>query len=180
MAISIDAIKALRDKTGASLKDVREALESAGGDEGRAVDWLRKRGAKIAQMRQAKAAEGTAQGLVGSYVHHDGRLAAIVEVNCETDFVARTPDFTQFCREVAMHIAARNPRYIRPEDAPAEVRSDTDELKAVCLLEQPFVRDEKTTIGAMLQLLTAKTGEHLAVKRFARFATGQPPTVTSA
>ena len=179
MAISIDEIKKLREKTGASLKDVREALERAKGDEAKAIEHLRERGAQIAEKRQAKAAEGSGQGRVDGYMHHDGKLGALVEIHCETDFVARTPDFVQFCRDVAMQVAAMSPRYIRREDAPEELRSREEELKSACLLEQPFVKDQKTTIGQMLQLLVAKTGEHLAVKRFARFAIGQPPTAVS-
>ena len=152
--VKLDAIKALREKTGASLKDVREALEAAKGDEAKALEFLRQRGAQIAETRHGRA---TGQGRVESYVHHDGRLGAIVEVNCETDFVARTPEFQQFCRELAMHVAAMNP----------EANTET-------LLGQPFVKDQGTTVGALLQALIAKTGENVVIRRFVRFSVGAP------
>lgn len=153
--VSVDAIKALRDKTSASLNDVRAALESAGGDEAKAMELLRARGADIAQKRQGRA---TGQGRVESYVHHDGRLAAVVEINCETDFVARTPEFQQFCREVAMHIAAL---------APGQVEA---------LLAQPFVKDQAVSVQDLLKALIAKTGENVVIRRFARFAVGDTET----
>ena len=129
--VSLEAIKALREKTSASMNDVRAALESAGGDERKALELLRQRGAQIAEKRQGRA---TGQGRVESYVHHDGRLGAIVEVNCETDFVARTTEFVQFCRNVAMHVAAMSPRCIRKEDLPADAPTDEEARKALCLL----------------------------------------------
>ena len=171
MKISLEAIKALREKTSASFNDVRAALESARGDEAKALELLRARGAQIAEKRQGRA---TGQGRVESYVHHDGRLAALVEVNCETDFVARTPEFLQFCRDVAMQVAAMSPRYLRPEDVPTNERADAQELKASCLLEQPFVKDQGLTVRDLLQALIAKTGENVVIHRFARFAIGEP------
>ena len=171
MKISVDAIKALREKTSASLNDVRAALEAAEGNESKAIEFLRRRGAQIAEKRQGRA---TGQGRVESYVHHDGRLAALVEVNCETDFVARTPEFLQFCREVAMHIAGVDPapRYVRVEDAPSNTGLSIERLKAVCLLEQPFVKDQGQTVSDVLKVLIAKTGENVVIRRFARFALG--------
>ncbi len=151
MKISLEAIKALREKTSASLNDVRTALESAGGNESKALELLRKRGAHIAEQRAGRT---TGQGRVESYVHHDGRLGAIIEVGCETDFVARTPDFAQFCRDVAMQVAAMDPA--KPE----------------ALLEQPFVKDQGQTVSELLKELIAKTGENVVVKRFARFEVG--------
>lgn len=171
--ISVEAIKALREKTSASINDVRSALESAGGDEAKALQLLRQRGAAIAEKRQGRA---TGQGRVESYVHHDGRLGALVEVNCETDFVARTPEFLQFCRNVAMQVAAMNPRYIRKEDASPDAAQDADALKTFCLLEQPFVKDQGTTVGALLQTLIAQTGENVVIRRFVKFAVGDPLT----
>jgi elongation factor Ts len=164
--ISIEAIKALRDKTSASINDVRSALESAGGDEAKALQFLRERGAAIAEKRQGRA---TGQGRVEAYVHHDGRIGALVEVDCETDFVARTPEFQQFCRDVAMHVAAVSPRYVQAEDAPA---GDSDP-KAAALLEQPFVKDPGTTVNELLKALIAKTGENVVIRRFSRFAVGE-------
>ena len=163
---SLEAIKALREKTSASLHDVREALESAGGDEAKAFELLRQRGALIAQRRHGRT---TGQGRIESYIHHNGRLGALVEVNCETDFVARTPEFLQFCRDVAMQVAATNPRYVRAEDVPADVRLSAEERQDACLLEQPCVKDPKTTVQALLTSLIAKTGENVVIRRFAMF-----------
>jgi elongation factor Ts len=168
MKVSLDAIKALREQTHASLNDCREALESSGGDQQKALEWLRKRGAAIAEKRQGRTA---AQGRVETYVHHDGRLAVIVEVDCETDFVARTPEFAQFCRDVAMHVAAMAPRVVTPEQAPAGT-PDGAEHASAALLTQPFVKDQGTTVGDLLKALIAKTGENVVIRRFARFAVG--------
>jgi elongation factor Ts len=150
--VSLEAVKALREKTSASINDCRTALESAGGDEGKALELLRKRGAAIAEKRQGRTAT---QGRVESYVHHDGRLAALVEVNCETDFVARTPEFTQFCKDVAMQVAAMNPQ------------------ASATLLEQSFIKDQSLTVGDLLKALVAKTGENVVIRRIARFAVGE-------
>ena len=167
--VSVDAINALREKTNASLNDVRLALESSGGDERKALECLRQRGAAIAEKRQGRA---TGQGRIEAYVHHDGRLAALVEVNCETDFVARTPEFAQFCRDVAMQVAAMAPQYLRAEDAPAGTRPE--DAKASSLLEQPFVKDQGTTVHELLKALIAKTGENIVIKRFVKFGLGDP------
>ncbi len=167
---SLDAIKTLREKTSASLNDIREALASAGGDEAKALALLRQRGLAIAERRQGRA---TGQGRIEAYVHHDGRLGALVEVNCETDFVARTPEFAQFCRDVAMHVAAMGPRYLRLEDAPAVEGAGAEERKAHCLLEQPFVKDQGTTVQDLLKALIAKTGENVVIRRFVKFGVGE-------
>ncbi len=169
--ISLEAIKALREKTSASLNDVRNALEASGGNEAKALEHLRQRGAQIAEKRQGRK---TSQGRVESYVHHNGRLGALVEVNCETDFVARTPEFLQFCREVAMQVAAMSPRYIRAEDVPSDRRLSPEEIKDVCLLEQPFVKDPKATVHDLLKALIAKTGENVVIRRFVTFTLGEP------
>ena len=152
MSVSLDAVRALREKTSASLKDVRDALEHAGGNEDKALEWLRKRGAQIASSRQNRA---TGQGRVEAYVHHDGRLGAIIEVDCETDFVARTEDFIQFCRDAAMQVASMNPASVE------------------ALLAQPFVKDAKTTMNDLLNGLVVKTGEKIVVRRCARFLVGE-------
>ena len=166
--VSLEAIKALREKTSASINDVRAALESADGNETKALELLRARGAAIAQTRQGRA---TGQGRVEAYVHHDGRIGALVEVDCETDFVARTPEFQQFCRDVAMHVAAMSPRYLQAGDVPpAEQPGD---VAALCLLEQPFVKDQGTTVKDLLKALIAKTGENVVVRRFAKFGIGE-------
>lgn len=168
--VSLDAVKALRDKTSASINDCRRALESSDGNERKALELLRQRGAAIAETRQGRTA---AQGRAEAYIHHDGRLAALVEVNCETDFVARTPEFLQFCKDVAMQVAAMSPHYIRQEDAPSDGASSAETLKASCLLEQPFVKDAGVTVGDLLKALVAKTGENVVIRRFSRFAVGE-------
>jgi len=165
MKADVGAIKALRNKTNASLSDVRAALEASKGDESKALAWLRERGAAIAQTREGRA---TGQGRVEAYVHHDARVAVLVEINCETDFVARTPEFIQFCRDVAMQVAAMNPRYVREGDAP-----EGGDAAGAGLLEQPFIKDAGLTVGGLLQGLVAKTGEHIVIRRFARFALGE-------
>lgn len=167
--VSLEAIKALRDKTSASINDVRAALESADGNESKALELLRQRGAAIAEKRQGRA---VGQGRVESYIHHDGRLGALVEINCETDFVARTQDFVQFCRDVAMQVAATQPRYLAAEDVPADAKMKPEELKATCLLEQPFVKDQGTTVKDLLKTLIAKTGENIVIRRFAQYTVG--------
>ena len=149
--VSVEAIKALRDKTSASLNDVRAALEQSGGDESKALAVLRERGAAIAEKRQSRT---TGQGRVEAYVHHDGRLGAIVEVDCETDFVARTPEFQQFCKDLALHVAAMSPE---GNDG---------------LLSQPFVKDPATSIEGLVKALIAKTGENVVIRRFSRFEIG--------
>lgn len=174
--ISLDAVKALREKTSASINDCREALESSGGDERKALELLRQRGAAIAEKRKERTA---AQGRVESYVHHDGRLAALVEVNCETDFVARTPEFVQFCKDIAMQVAASSPRYVRREDAAGDGSLSAEELKALCLLEQPFVKDQSVIVGDLLKALIAKTGENVVIRRIARFAVGETAGTTT-
>ena len=171
--VSLEAIKALREKTSASLNDVRSALEAAGGNEAKALELLRQRGAAIAEKRQGRA---TGQGRIESYIHHDGRIGAIVEVNCETDFVARTEEFQQFCRDIAMHVAAMAPRYVRREDVPASEGSSEETLKALCLLEQPFVKDQGLTVHELLKALIAKTGENVVITRIVRFGVGEAAT----
>ena len=167
---SLEAIKALREKTSASLNDVRSALESSGGDEAKALELLRQRGAAIAEKRQGRA---TGQGRVEAYVHHDGRLGALVEIGCETDFVARTPEVMQFCRDVAMQVAAMGPRYLRREELPTSAATSEEAVTALCLLEQPFVKDQGSTVGDLLKALIAKTGENVVIKRFVRFGVGE-------
>ncbi len=170
MTARLDAIKALREKTSASLNDVRAALESAGGDEAKALALLRQRGAQIAEKRRGRA---TGQGRVEAYVHHDGRMGALVEVDCETDFVARTPEFVQFCRDLAMQVAAKSPQYLRSEDVPAGDKADAEGLKELCLLGQPFIKDEHSSVHDLLQALIAKTGENIVIRRFVKFGVGE-------
>ena len=168
--VSLDAIKALREKTGASVSDVRNALESAGGNEAKAIEALKQHSAALAEKREGRA---TGQGRVESYIHHNGRLAALVEVNCETDFVARTEDFIQFCRHIALQVAAMNPRFIRLEDVPAGTMLSAEEQKEQALLEQAFIKDASRTIKDMLKELIGKTGENVVIRRFSRFSIGE-------
>ena len=167
--VSVEAIKALRDKTSASLNDVRAALEQSGGNESKALAFLRERGAAIAEKRQGRT---TGQGRVEAYVHHDGRLVAVVEVDCETDFVARTPEFQQFCKDLALHVAAMSPRFVKPDDAPAGETLSENDAKAQILLSQPFVKDPGTSIEDLVKALIAKTGENVVIRRFSRFEIG--------
>jgi elongation factor Ts len=192
--MSNDLIKELREQTGAGIMDVKEALDEASGDKEKAIEILRKKGL----AKQAKKADRVAnEGIIDSYIHAGGRIGVLVEVNCETDFVARTDDFKNLVKEIALHIAASNPLYISPEDVPAEVIEKEKEiykeqfadkpaeviekmlegkinkyLEEVCLLNQPYVKDQDKTIGELLAEATGKMGENIQVRRFARFMLG--------
>ena len=168
--VSLEAIKALREETGAPVSDVRNALESAGGDKAKALEHLRQKSAQMAEKRVGRA---TGQGRVEAYVHHNGRLGALVEVNCETDFVARTEDFVQFCRHIALQVAAMSPRYVKIEDLPAGTTLTVEEQKEQVLLEQAFIKDAKFTIKDMLKELIGKTRENVVIRRFMRFSVGE-------
>ncbi len=168
--ISLDTIKRLRDQTGAPIGDVRNALSESGGDESKALAWLKQRGSQLADKRQGRA---TSQGRIEAYIHHDGKMGALVEVGCETDFVARTSDFVQFCKDLALHVAAVGPQYLSQSDVPASAGLSAAQLQAVCLLDQPFVKDQNTSVGELLKLLIGKTGENVVIKRFAKFTVGQ-------
>jgi len=186
----------LRARTGAGMMDCKRALEETGGDLEQAVDLLRKKGAAKADKRAAREAS---EGVIGSYIHHDGAIGVLVELNCETDFVARTEDFQTLARELAVHIAATKPLAVRIEDLPPDVvqreKRVYDEQVAEqkkpenirgkivegmlkkfyednVLLEQKHVRDEKRTIGELVKELSAKTGEKIEVRRFVRFELG--------
>jgi len=194
MAIDAKTINELRAMTGAGIVDCKKVLEESGGDVAKAAEILRKKGIAKAAKREERA---TKAGLVYAYIHGEGRVGALVEVQCETDFVARTDQFKQFVHEVAMQVAAMNPLYLAPEDIPAEVIEKEKEIYAseftgskkpqevvdkivcgklekffseTCLLNQAYIKDEDKTVGELLKELTAKTGEKTAVKRFARFA----------
>jgi len=197
MAISADDVKKLREKTGAGFKDCKEALEESGGDFEAAIDILRKRGVAIATKKADKATE---QGIVAAYIHAGDQVGVLVEVNCQTDFAARTPQFREFAHNVAMQIAAMRPRWVRPEDVPEEVLEREKSVlreqaknegkpehiieKMVegrlrkfyednCLLEQKYIRDDSMTIKDLLMELTAQTGELVVVRRFVRFQVGE-------
>ncbi len=189
-------IKELRELTGAGIMDVKEALNEAGDDRDAALDILRKKGmAKLAKKADRVAKEG----IVESYIHAGGRIGALVELNCETDFVARTADFQNLAKELALHIAAANPLYVSRDDVPEEVIAKEMEIykeqsagsgksedvmqkmmegklekyfEESCLLEQPFVKDSEKKISDLISESTAKMGENVQVRRFARFMLG--------
>ena len=196
MEISATMVKELREKTGAGIMDCKEALSASEGSMEDAVDYLRKKGLQAAEKRSSRA---TREGVVHSYIHGGGRLGVLVEVNCETDFVARTDDFQEFCRDLGMQIAASNPQYVSidqvPEEAVAKERGILEEqarqagrpenvisrivdgrlqkyYEDVCLLEQPFVKDTDKTVNDVLRDHIAKLGENITIARFARFVLG--------
>ena len=167
MPVSPAAVKELRELTGAGILDCKSALDEAGGDFDKAKDILRKKGIAMAAK---KAERATAEGLVQTYVHHDGRLGALVEINCETDFVARTEDFSKLAQNIALQVAATNPTYVASEDIPKGTEGDAKDL---CLLLQPFVRDESMTVADMVKETIRRTGENIRIRRFARFELGR-------
>jgi len=167
MAVSAETVKKLRDLTGAGMLDCKKALEETGGDLEKAKEILRQRGIAIAEK---KAAQETRQGLVEAYIHADGRLGALVELNCQTDFVARTDGFRALAHDLAMQVAATDPQHIAPEELLAGSDGDPEEL---CLLVQPFIRDPSRTIQDLINDTIAKTGENIRVRRFARFHLGR-------
>ena len=165
--ISATLVKELRERTGAGVMECKKALQEAGGDLDRAATVLQERGIALAEKRMHRE---TAQGLVECYIHAGGRLGAMVEVNCETDFVARTDDFKRLARDIAMQIVASNPVSVSEEDLPSGAEGDPAEL---CLLRQPFIRDESRTVEELVKEVIARTGENIRVRRFARFELGQ-------
>ena len=197
MAVTAEMVKQLREKTGAGMMDCKAALEESGGDMEKAIEVLRKKGLASAAKRAGRA---TNNGMIGHYIHLGGKVAVLVEVNCETDFVARTDDFQTLARELAMHVAAADPRYVKREDIPADVLEKEREIyraqfatsgkpanviekivdgklesfyAQVCLLDQPSVRDPNVSIRQMVAAATAKTGENVNVARFVRFKLGE-------
>ena len=173
MAISLDLIKELRKLSSASIADCQKALKEADGDFDKAVGLLRKRGLEIAAKRQGSAAK---EGRVEAYVHMGNKIGVLLEVACETDFMARNEDFIQFTKDVAMQIAACDPAYIKSEDVPAEmietVKDKEQFLKANCLLEQPFIKDPNLTIKDYLGSLIAKCNENIVIRKFVRYKIG--------
>lgn len=195
MGISVDDIKKLREQTGAGMMAAKKALEEANGDFEKAQEVLRLAGAASAAKKSDREA---AEGIIASYVH-DARIGVLVEINCETDFVARTEDFQQFAKDVAMQVAATAPEYIRPEDVPAEVVDKERELigkeltqagkpaemiekisegklakfyEQICLIKQPFVKDPDKTIEQLTAELVGKLGENIVIGRISRIALG--------
>ena len=195
--ISANLVKDLREKTGAGIMDCKQALTDSDGEMEKAVDFLRKKGLATAAKRAGRA---MSEGIVQSYIHMGGKLGVMVEINCETDFVAKNVDFQDFARNIAMHIAASNPLGIRPEDIsqetldkemeiyraqakelgkPDNIIDKIAEVKLIkfindnCLLIQPYVRDPDITVSDLLNELIAKIGENITVKRFVRFQVGE-------
>jgi elongation factor Ts len=195
--ISAAQVKELREKTGAPMMNCRDALQEAKGDLEQAVIVLRKKGMASAAK---KASRSTSEGAVGSYIHAGGKIGVLIELNCESDFVARTEDFQELLKDIAMHIAATDPRYIRREDVTAgdlEREKDIFRTQAaatgkpasvieqivqgklskfyeeVCLLEQPFIKDQSVSIKDLIAQKIGKLGENIAVSRFARFKVGE-------
>ena len=189
-------VKELREKTGAGMMDCKKALAESQGDFAKAEEYLRKKGIAAAAHRSERIA---AEGLIGSYVH-GGRLGALVEINCETDFVARNEDFQRFVKDIAMQVVAANPLYVRREDVPPEVLEKEREIErerlreqkkpeaiwekivagklekfyeTVCLMDQPWIQDDKKKVKELLTEKIAKIGENITVRRFARFAVGE-------
>ena len=167
MEVSVDAIRALREQTGAGIMDCKRALEQAEGDLDRAQSILYDKGIASAAKRATRVVD---EGLVDAYIHSGGRIGAIVEVNCESDFVARTPDFRDLAHDVAMQVAAMDPAYLDTGDIPDG--EDHDPAEA-CLLQQPFIRDPAKTVQDLVNEAAAKLGERVRVKRFSRFSLGE-------
>ena len=195
--VSAQLVKTLRERTGAGFSDCRSALLDSKGDLESAVAILREKGQAAAKKKAQRAAT---EGAVGTYLHAGGKIAVLVEVNCESDFVARTDEFQRLCHDLAMHVAALDPRYVRREDVPAEIveRERANYLEQArssgkpenvldrivegklekffaegCLYEQHFIKDEQITVRDLIQQAIAKVGENIGVRRFARFKVGE-------
>ena len=195
MAITTDLIKKLREKTNAPMMDCKKALEESSGDMEIAIDILRKRGQIVALKKAGRCAK---EGVVGSYIHSNSKLGVLLEVNCETDFVARNEDFKQFVKDVSMQVAATSPSYVSRDEVPGHIlEREKNVLKEsvknkpenvvekivqgklekfyseVCLLDQPFVKNDKITIKEYLNELIGKIGENILIRRFVRFQVGE-------
>lgn len=197
MSVDVQRVKELREKTGAGFMDCKNALTEAEGDMEKAVDLLRQKGIDVAMSREGKAAE---EGIIASYVHAGNQIGVLVDLRCETDFVARTDEFREFGRDLAMQVAALAPKWIAPEDVPCEVVEREREVltkqaleegkpehivekmvegrlqkfyEDVCLLKQPFIRDDSLSIEDKLNELIAQCGERVVVARFVRYQVGE-------
>ena len=197
MEVSAAAVKDLREKTGAGMMDCKKALAESGGDLDKAVDYLRQKGLAAASKKASRAAS---DGAIGAYVHPGGKIGVLVELNCETDFVARTPEFQNLLKDIAMQIAAANPRYIRPEEVPTGDLEKEREIyrrqalesgkpekvvdkivdgkidrfySEVCLLEQSFIKNPDRKVSEILTDAVARLGENIQVKRFSRYQLGE-------
>jgi len=172
--ISVELIKELRDMTSSSVAHCKKALEEAKGDLKKAAEFLRKQGLEIAAKKGSRVAK---EGRIEAYIHHGNKVGTILEVDCESDFVAKNEDFARFTRDLAMQITATSPLYIKSEDVPEEVlkneKNKEDFLKNHCLMEQPFVKDSSMTVKDYLGSIVAKLGENIVVRRFMRFKVGE-------
>lgn len=197
MEVNASSVKELREKTGAGIMNCKKALAESGGDLEKAVDYLRRKGLAAAAKKMGRVA---AEGLVGAYIHAGGKIGVLVELNCETDFVARTPEFQTLLKDIAMQIAAANPHYVCPEDVSPEEREREREIhrrqaadsgkpekvigkivegkmerfySEVCLLEQAFIKDPDRKMGDLIKDAVAKLQENIQVRRFARYHLGE-------
>jgi len=166
--ITAEMVKELRNATGAGIMDCKRALQDADGDMTKAAEALQKQGLAKAEKRSQREAKN---GLIDVYIH-GGRMGALVEINCESDFVARTEDFKALAQDIAMQVTATDPRFVNAEDIPEEIRADVDPAE-ICLLSQPFIRDPQRSIQDIITEVIAKTGENIKVRRFARFELGK-------
>jgi len=164
--ISVESIKQLRELTGAGIMECKRVLAEAQGDAARAMELLKARGLARAEEKASRIAS---QGLIEAYIHAGGRIGALVEVNCETDFVARTDAFRELAHNIALQVAAMNPRYLSPEDVPSADRVDPREA---CLLSQPFIKSPDVTIQDLIKQHIGVLGENVVIRRFARFELG--------
>ncbi len=174
MGISVDEIRDLREQTSCGVIECKKALEEANGDVKKAKEILRKRGIELAAKKSVRTVK---EGRVESYVHLGSKIGVLLEVNCETDFVAKNEDFCRFTKDIAMHIAASSPRYLRREDVAADVLKQEGDaevyIKTHCLLEQAFIKDPQIKIQDYLNSLISKTGENIIISRFIRYKVGE-------
>lgn len=193
--ISADTVKKLRERTGLGMMDCKKALEETGGDPAKAEELLRKQGLKAAELRTSRTIK---EGRVGQYIHLNGKIGVLVELGCETDFVAKNVEFEQLLKELCMQVAATHPLYVAPENVPADVLGREKDIiasqlqgkpaamvekitdgklkdyyKQVCLIEQPFIKDGSTTVKDRISGVNAKLGENIKVRRFVRFEVGE-------
>jgi elongation factor Ts len=197
MAVTAECVKELRDKTGAGMMDCKKALQASGGDMEKAITILREKGAAVLEKREGKSAS---EGTVACYIHGGGKIGVLVELNCETDFVAKTDDFKDLARDIAMHVAWSRPEYVTREDIPEDRLEKEQEINrqwalnqgkpeaalpkiiegriekffsTVVLMDQPFIKNEDVTIGELIREKAGKLGEKILLRRFVRFSVGE-------
>lgn len=197
MGITAQMVKTLREKTGSGIMDCKSALAESNGDIDKSIEFLRKKGLAAAKKLESRA---TKEGVIGSYIHAGGKIGVLVEVNCETDFVAKTDVFMNLVKDIAMQVAASSPQYVRKEDVPEDLKNRELEfykteakeskkpdnivekiamgklekyLDGICLLSQPFIREPKSTVMDQMKAAVAKVGENITVKRFTRYRLGE-------